>query len=75
MKASPRDFIRDPVVLEFLGLPNAGKLQESEIEQALIEQLLASKYKLVLPSEEELRDALDRERAALEERLTNQQPR
>lgn len=39
MKASPRDFIRDPVVLEFLGLPNAGRLQESEIEQALIEQL------------------------------------
>jgi len=39
MKAGPRDFIRDPVVLEFLGLPNAGRLQESEIEQALIEQL------------------------------------
>jgi uncharacterized protein YaaW (UPF0174 family) len=75
MKASPRDFVCDPVVLEFLGLPNAGKLQESEIEQALIKQLLASKYKLVQPSEEELCDALDRERAALEERLTNQQPR
>jgi predicted nuclease of restriction endonuclease-like (RecB) superfamily len=175
MKASPRDFIRDPVVLEFLGLPNAGKLQESEIEQALIEQLqgfllelgkgfafiarqqristdskdfyidlvfynyllkcfvifdikrgelthqdvgqmdiyvrmyddlkrgvedgptvgiilcaqkdesevrysvqegneqlLASKYRLVLPSEEELRNALDREQAALEERLLDQ---
>ncbi|WP_223457867.1 MULTISPECIES: PDDEXK nuclease domain-containing protein [unclassified Pseudomonas] len=175
MKASPRDFIRDPVVLEFLGLPNAGKLQESEIEQALIEQLqgfllepgkgfafiarqqristdskdfyidlvfynyllkcfvifdikrgelthqdvgqmdmyvrmyddlkrsaqdsptvgiilcaqkdesvvrysvqdgneqlLANKYKLVLPSEEELRNELDRERAALEERLLDQ---
>jgi predicted nuclease of restriction endonuclease-like (RecB) superfamily len=39
MKARPREFIRDPVVLEFLGLPNAGRLQESEIEQALIEQL------------------------------------
>jgi len=39
MKGSPRDFIRDPVVAEFLGLPNAGRLQESEIEQALIEQL------------------------------------
>lgn len=39
MKVSARDFIRDPVVLEFLGLPNAGKLQESEIEQALIDQL------------------------------------
>jgi predicted nuclease of restriction endonuclease-like (RecB) superfamily len=175
MKARPRDFIRDPAVLEFLGLPNAGKLQESEIEQALIEQLqgfllelgkgfafiarqqristdskdlyidlvfynyllkcfvifdikrgelthqdvgqmdmyvrmyddlkrgvedgptvgiilcaqkdesvvrysvlegneqlFASKYKLVLPSEEELRNELDRERAALEERLLDQ---
>ena len=39
MKGSPRDFIRDPVVAEFLGLPHAGRLQESEIEQALIEQL------------------------------------
>jgi predicted nuclease of restriction endonuclease-like (RecB) superfamily len=39
MKANPREFIRDPVVLEFLGLPSAGRLQESEIEQALIEQL------------------------------------
>jgi len=30
------------------------------------EQLFASKYKLVLPSEEELRAELDRERALLE---------
>ncbi|CAG8868659.1 Putative nuclease YhcG [Pseudomonas fluorescens] len=178
MKASPRDFIRDPVVLEFLGLPNADKLQEREIEQALLEQLqgfllelgkgfafiarqqriiigskdfcidlvfynyllkcfvifdikrgelthqdvgqmdmyvrmyddlkrgtqdsptvgiilcaqkdesvvrysvlegneqlLASKYKLVLPSEEQLRNELDRQWAALEERLLDQQLR
>lgn len=39
MNASPRDFIRDPVLLEFLGLPNAGLVQESELEQALIDQL------------------------------------
>jgi hypothetical protein len=32
-------------------------------------QLFASKYKLVLPSEDELRAELDRERAAIEERL------
>jgi YhcG PDDEXK nuclease domain len=32
------------------------------------EQLFASKYKLVLPSEEELRAELDRERASLVER-------
>ena len=36
------------------------------------EQLFASKYKLVLPSEEELRAELDRERAALEDRLLDQ---
>lgn len=172
---SPREFIRDPVMLEFLGLPNAGVVLESELEQALIEQLqgfllelgkgfafiarqqrintegrdfyidlvfynyllkcfvifdlkrgelthqdvgqmdmyvrmyddlkrndedgptvgiilcaqknesvvrysvlqgneqlFASKYKLVLPSEEELRAELDRERAAIEERLFDQ---
>ncbi|KAA0994393.1 DUF1016 domain-containing protein [Pseudomonas sp. ANT_J12] len=176
MAESPREFIRDPVMLEFLGLPNAGLVQETELEQALIEQLqgfllelgngfafvarqqristegrdfyidlvfynyllkcfvifdlkrgelthqdvgqmdmyvrmyddlkrnaedgptvgiilcaqknesvvrysvlqgneqlFASKYKLVLPSEDELRAELDRERAALEERLLNQQ--
>ncbi|KZN17008.1 MULTISPECIES: PDDEXK nuclease domain-containing protein [Pseudomonas] len=39
MNASPREFIRDPVLLEFLGLPNAGLIQESELEQALINQL------------------------------------
>lgn len=177
MKAHPRDFIRDPVILEFLGMPNAGLTQETNLEQALInqlqafllelgkgfafiarqqristdskdfyidlvfynyllkcfvifdlkrgelthqdvgqmdmyvrmyddlkrgaedgptvgiilcaqkdesvvrysvlegnEQLFASKYKLVLPSEEELRAELDRERAAIEERLLNQAP-
>lgn len=177
MKAHPRDFIRDPVILEFLGMPNAGLTQETHLEQALIhqlqafllelgkgfafiarqqristdskdfyidlvfynyllkcfvifdlkrgelthqdvgqmdmyvrmyddlkrgaedgptvgiilcaqkdesvvrysvlegnEQLFASKYKLVLPSEEELRAELDRERAAIEERLLDQAP-
>ncbi|NYH08632.1 putative nuclease of restriction endonuclease-like (RecB) superfamily [Pseudomonas moraviensis] len=39
MKSNPREFIRDPVLLEFLGLPSPGKLQESELEQALIDQL------------------------------------
>lgn len=36
---SPREFVRDPVLLEFLGLPNASALLESELEQALIDQL------------------------------------
>ncbi|MBT2341771.1 MULTISPECIES: PDDEXK nuclease domain-containing protein [Pseudomonas] len=35
----PRDIVRDPVVLEFLGLPNAGILLETDLEQALIDQL------------------------------------
>ncbi|OYQ17203.1 hypothetical protein B7L09_15695 [Pseudomonas mandelii] len=35
------------------------------------EQLFASKYKLVLPSEEEFRAELDRERAVLEDRQHN----
>lgn len=38
---TPREFVRDPVVLEFLGLPAAGRLLESELEQALIGQLQA----------------------------------
>ena len=36
---SPREFVRDPVMLEFLGLPHAGALLESDLEQALIDQL------------------------------------
>ncbi|WP_426305704.1 PDDEXK nuclease domain-containing protein [Acidovorax facilis] len=36
---TPREFVRDPVMLEFLGLPGAGKLLESSLEQALMEKL------------------------------------
>jgi predicted nuclease of restriction endonuclease-like (RecB) superfamily len=39
LSANPRDFIRDPVMLEFLGLPNTGKLLESKLEDALISNL------------------------------------
>lgn len=39
LASSPRDFIRDPVVLEFLGLPNPGLVLETQLEQALINQL------------------------------------
>ncbi|SDB27027.1 Predicted nuclease of restriction endonuclease-like (RecB) superfamily, DUF1016 family [Pseudomonas sp. NFACC23-1] len=39
LNLGPRDIVRDPVVLEFLGLPNAGTLLETELEQALIDQL------------------------------------
>jgi predicted nuclease of restriction endonuclease-like (RecB) superfamily len=36
---APRDIIRDPVMLEFLGLPGSGKVLESQLESALIENL------------------------------------
>ena len=35
----PREFVRDPVMLEFLGLPGTGKLLESTLEQALMDKL------------------------------------
>ena len=35
----PREFVRDPVTLEFLGLPGTGKLLESKLEQALMDKL------------------------------------
>ena len=38
---TPRDFIHDPVLLEFLGLPGTGKLLESRLEDALIGNLQA----------------------------------
>jgi len=39
LPAEPRQFIRDPVLLEFLGLPNSGRLLESTLEEALIGNL------------------------------------
>ncbi len=36
---SPRDIIRDPLVLEFLDLPESNKLVESHLEEALITHL------------------------------------
>jgi predicted nuclease of restriction endonuclease-like (RecB) superfamily len=41
LASTPRDFIRDPVMLEFLGLPHTGKLLESNLEDALISHLQA----------------------------------
>ncbi len=41
MPASPREFVRDPVMLEFLGLPGTGRLLESNLEQALMDKLQA----------------------------------
>jgi len=39
MQRTPREFVRDPVLLEFLGLPNSGTLLEGDLEQALIDKL------------------------------------
>jgi len=36
---TPREFVRDPVMLEFLGLPAAGKLLEADLERALLDNL------------------------------------
>ncbi|MGB4115347.1 MAG: PDDEXK nuclease domain-containing protein [Polaromonas sp.] len=36
---SPRSFMREPVMLEFLGLPESGKLLESTLEAALMNKL------------------------------------
>jgi predicted nuclease of restriction endonuclease-like (RecB) superfamily len=36
---TPRDFVRDPVMLEFLGLPDTGRLLEAELERALMDKL------------------------------------
>ena len=41
IQSTPREFIRDPVLLEFLGLPGTGKLLESNLEHALIDNLQA----------------------------------
>ncbi len=39
LKKSPRDFVRDPVMLEFLGLPETGRFLESTLEKTLIRHL------------------------------------
>jgi predicted nuclease of restriction endonuclease-like (RecB) superfamily len=36
---TPRDFVRDPVMLEFLGLPGVGRLVEADLERALLDNL------------------------------------
>lgn len=39
LESSPRAFVRDPVMLEFLGLPGAGRLLEATLETALMDKL------------------------------------
>ena len=38
---APEDLIKDPYVLEFLGIPDAHAFRESELEQAIIDKLQA----------------------------------
>lgn len=38
-KSAHLDFIKDPYVLEFLQLPESGQLQESQLEQAIMDEL------------------------------------
>ncbi len=38
---TPREFVRDPVILEFLGLPGVGRLLEADLERALLDNLQA----------------------------------
>ena len=39
LQKTPREFVRDPVLLEFLGLVGTGRLLEADLEQALINKL------------------------------------
>lgn len=39
--AQPQDFIKDPYVLEFLGIPDAHPFREADLEQAIIDKLQA----------------------------------
>jgi len=39
LQRNPREFVRDPVMLEFLGLPGTGELLEANLEKALLDNL------------------------------------
>ena len=39
VESAPRAFVRDPVMLEFLGLPASGRLLESSLEEGLMDKL------------------------------------
>lgn len=41
LKPTPQDLIKDPYVLEFLGIPEAYQFREAELEQAIIGKLQA----------------------------------
>ncbi len=43
---TPRDFVRDPVMLEFLGVPGTERLLEADLDRALLDNLQAFLLKL-----------------------------
>ncbi|MBD0351482.1 MAG: DUF1016 domain-containing protein, partial [Flavisolibacter sp.] len=66
LAARPEDFIKDPYVLEFLNLPSGSGFLENEtiVKYSVLKeskQLFASKYKLYLTTEEELKKEVEQE--------------
>jgi hypothetical protein len=62
-KVQPAHLLKSPMVLEFLGLPDFRELHESKLEQAIIDNLQN------LPTEEQLRLEIERERRLIESAL------
>ncbi|MDP2794031.1 MAG: DUF1016 N-terminal domain-containing protein [Sulfurisoma sp.] len=60
--AQPIDVLKDPLVLEFLDMPESPRLVESKQER----NIFTSRYQLYLPTEEELQRELRRELRQLE---------
>ena len=63
------EIIKDPYILEFLGLQKEKEITENKLENALckhLEHFFASRYKTVLPTEEELKEELEKNRHFLE---------
>ncbi len=58
--SSPRDFVRDPMMLEFLGLPGTGQLLESCLERALMDKLTQQAALLGVTKSDFIKDALAR---------------
>ncbi len=63
-KLTPIDVLKSPMVLEFLNLPDDPNLHESK-------QIFASKYLKFLPTEEELRLEIEKERRLIEANLAD----
>lgn len=71
---NPEDAIKEPIVLEFLNIPESHRLVESKLEEALISnlQIFAKKYQFHLPTEAELEAELKRELKNIKYRLAHE---